>query len=62
VLEFLNNVWGLGTDRVIVKARQATLPGGDDSLESIPGRLKRVQIRALAGRYDNLFILASQPP
>jgi hypothetical protein len=43
VLEFLKNLWGLGTDyrnRVVVPARQATQPGGIGSLESILGLLK----------------------
>ncbi len=31
--------------RVIVPARQATYTGGIDSLESIPGLLKRLKIR-----------------
>jgi hypothetical protein len=38
-LEFLNSLWGLGTEeeyRVIVPARQATWAGGIHSLESIP--------------------------
>jgi hypothetical protein len=33
------------TNRVIIPARQTTLAGGIDSLESIPGLLKRLQIR-----------------
>ncbi len=32
---------------VAIRARQATWAGGIDSLESIPGLLKRLQIRAL---------------
>jgi hypothetical protein len=34
-------------NRVVVPCRQATLAGGIDSLKSIPGLLKRLQIRAL---------------
>jgi hypothetical protein len=33
-------------NRVIVPARQATLAGGTNSLESIPGLHKRLKIRA----------------
>jgi hypothetical protein len=36
-----------------IPVRKATEDGGLDSLESIPGLPKRLQIRALAGRYDN---------
>jgi hypothetical protein len=35
------------TNRVIVPARQATKAGGIDTVELIPGLLKRLQIRAL---------------
>ncbi len=47
-LEFLNNLWGPGTeqDRVIVPARQATQAGGIHSLESIPGLHLCLKIRA----------------
>ncbi len=50
VLEFLNNLRGLGTEyrnRVVVPARQATQPGGIDSLESTLGLHKEFKIRAL---------------
>ncbi len=49
VLEFLNNLWGLGTsrNRVVVPARQATQLGGIGSLESILWLLKSLKIRAL---------------
>jgi hypothetical protein len=42
-------------NRVVVPARQATLSGGIDSLESIPGLLKSLKIWAqaqLAGKED----------
>jgi hypothetical protein len=39
--------------RVVVPARQATLASGINSSEPIPGLLKSLKIRALAGRYDN---------
>jgi hypothetical protein len=49
VLEFLNNtgIWGLGPcrNKVVVPGRQATQPGGIDSLESILGLLKSLKIR-----------------
>ncbi len=41
VLEFLNILWGLGTEE-----KQAT-QGGIHSLESVPGLHKRLKIRAL---------------
>ncbi len=49
MLEFLNNIWVLGTEygMVVVPARQATLPGGIGSLESILWLLKSLKIRAL---------------
>jgi hypothetical protein len=50
-LEFLNNLWGLGTEyrkRTIVPARQATKAGGIHSLESIPGLHKRLKKPAQA--------------
>ncbi len=34
--------------KIVVPVRQASLAGGIDSLESMPGLLKRLQIRALA--------------
>jgi hypothetical protein len=41
-------VWRAGTTTLFaVPARQATLAGGIDSLEAIPGLPKRLQIRAL---------------
>jgi hypothetical protein len=43
------------TTLFIVLARQATLAGGIDFSESIPGLLKRLQIRPLEGRYDKPF-------
>jgi hypothetical protein len=48
-LEFLYIPWGLVIERnrVIVPVRQATLAGRIDSLESIPGLLKSLKIRAL---------------
>jgi hypothetical protein len=49
VLEFLNNICGLGTEyrnRVAVTSRQATQPGGIGSVESILGLLKSLNIRA----------------
>jgi hypothetical protein len=51
VLEFVNNLWGLGKessrDKVVVLAHQATQPGGMGSLESILGFLSRsLKIRA----------------
>ncbi len=41
MLEFFNNLWGIGTEwnRVVAPARQATQPGGVGSLESILGGL-----------------------
>jgi hypothetical protein len=48
VLVFLNNLWGLAIrNRIVVPARQATLAGGIDSLESILGLFKILKIRAL---------------
>ncbi len=49
VLQFLNNLLGLGTERnrVFVLARQATQTVGFDSLKSIHGLLKSVKIWAL---------------
>ncbi len=52
VLEFLNNLWELGTEepsrnKLIIPARQATYAGGIDSLESILGFIKSLKIRAL---------------
>jgi hypothetical protein len=51
VLEFLNNLWGLGTEysrnRVFVPARQATYAGGTNSLELIFALHKSFKIRAL---------------
>jgi hypothetical protein len=52
MLEFLNNLWELGTDepsrqRVIIPARQATYAGGIYSLESILCFIKILKIRAL---------------
>jgi hypothetical protein len=38
MLEFLNNLWGLGNEyrnKVVVPARQATWAGGIDALESV---------------------------
>jgi hypothetical protein len=48
VVEFLNNLWGLGEpsrNRVVVPARQATQPGGIGSLGLILGLLKSLKIR-----------------
>jgi hypothetical protein len=49
VLKFLNNLWGLGTEknRVVVPARQAAQSGGIDSMESIHGLLKSLKIQSL---------------
>ncbi len=49
VLEFLNNLWGIGTsrNRAVVPARQATQPVGIGSLESTLGLRKSLKIRAL---------------
>jgi hypothetical protein len=54
VLEFLNNLWAIGTEdrnRVVVPTRQAThystQPGGIGSLKSILGLLKSLKIWAL---------------
>jgi hypothetical protein len=69
-LEFLNNLWGLGTyrnsrnrnsrNRVIVPARPATYSGGIHSLESIPGLHKRLKIRAqFSGFALNLLLSSS---
>ncbi len=61
VLEFSNNLWGLGTEqeqgyRLIVPARQATQAGGIDSLDSIPGLLTSLKILAL---YNFVFWITS---
>jgi hypothetical protein len=49
VLEFFNNIWGLGPRRirVVVPARQATLDAGIDSKESIPELHGSLKIPAL---------------
>ncbi len=62
MLDFLNNLWGLGTEyrnRVIVPARQATKDGGIDSLQSSPGLHKRLKIRAQATKADGIDSLQS---
>ncbi len=48
-MEFLNDLWGLGPswNRIVVPARPATQAGGIGSLESIPGILNSLKIRAL---------------
>ncbi len=45
VLEFLNNLWGLGTEKEkgCLPARLATYTGVIHSLESIPGLLKNLK-------------------
>ncbi len=52
MLEFYNNLWGIGPsrNRVVVLASQATYPGGIVSLESIPGLQKSLKIRARGER------------
>ncbi len=49
VLEFLNNLWGLGTEQEqgYRTGPTGTQAGGIDSLESIPGLHKSLKIRAL---------------
>jgi hypothetical protein len=62
VLEFLNNLCGLGTkyrNKVVVLARQATKAGGIDSLESILGLLMGLKIRALITRPAELHNFGS---
>ncbi len=48
MVEFLNNLWGRGTEyeKGCRTARQATQRGGIGSLESILGLLKKLKIRA----------------
>ncbi len=59
VLEFLNNLWGLGTDRnrIVVSARQATQPDGIGSLELILGLFKSLKIRALVSCLSFYFLV-----
>jgi hypothetical protein len=45
---------GLGTEKVVVPARQATQPGGIGSLKSILGLLRSLKIR------DQVFSVASR--
>ncbi len=63
MLEFFNNLWGLGTssNRVVLTVRQATFAGGIHSLESIPGLHKRLKIRALATLDGGIDSLESIP-
>ncbi len=51
VLEFLNNLWGLGTEyeKGCRTGTSGTQPGGIGSLEPILGLLKSLKIRALLG-------------
>jgi hypothetical protein len=54
-LEFLNILWVLGTKKNRLSYRFARLQaGGIDALESVPGLLKSLQIRALYSLYSNL--------
>jgi hypothetical protein len=56
-LEFLKSLWGLGTEEVIVPARQATEAGGIHSLESIPGLFKNTGSECFANFYIQYFCL-----
>ncbi len=47
------------TNKVLVPARQSTYAGGIVSLESIPGLLKRLQIRALWSLFIFTYLLTS---